>query len=346
VLTAAVSLPDADYARDSVVIRFWDRLRDATAALPGVEAAELTTVLPMTWSDQRTTFYPETERPERPGDAPIAGFRRVSANYLAALAVPLVAGRFLADADRQDGPAVAVLSESAARRFFPAGGAVGRRLVRGDRSMEVVGVVGDVRANPLTADAPADVVYVPLTQWVARSAYLVVPTRGDPTSLAAAIQTAVGQLVPRLAAGEVASMSRVVATVTSPQSATAQMLAVSALIALVMAAVGTYGVMSYTVARRTRELGVRAALGATRTGVVRMVVSGVARMALIGIGIGLAGALALGRGMQAILFDTSPSDPRVLGAAATLLGVVALVAGFLPARRAASIDPIKALRNQ
>jgi ABC-type antimicrobial peptide transport system permease subunit len=149
-----------------------------------------------------------------------------------------------------------------------------------------------------------------------------------------------------LAAGEVAPMERVVATVTSPQSATAQMLAVSAVIALVMAAVGIYGVMSYAVARRTRELGLRAALGATQSGVVRLVVGDAARMALAGVGIGLVGALALGRGMQAILFDTSPSDPRVLGAAFILLSVVALVAGYLPARRAASVDPIVALRSE
>jgi predicted permease len=311
-----------------------------------VEAAELTTVLPMTWNDQRATFYPATERPERPEDAPIAGFRRASSGYLKGLEVPLVSGRFLAATDRPDGPAVAVLSESAARRFFPGGDAVGHRLARGDRLMEVVGIVGDVRGNPLTADAPRDVVYVPLAQWTARTAYLVVPTRGNPSSLVPALQTVIGQLDPRLAAGEVAPMEQVVTTVTAPQSATMQMLAVSAVIALVMAAVGTYGVMSYAVARQTRELGIRVALGATHTGVVRLVVGGAARMALTGVGIGLVGALALGRGMQGILVDTSPSDPRVLGAAATLLGVVALVAGYLPARRAASVDPIVALRNE
>ncbi len=346
VLTAAVSLPASDYATDSVVTRFWDRLREAAAALPGVEAAELTTVLPMTWSDQRAAFYSETERPERVEDAPVAGFRRVSPGYLPSLTVPLASGRFLAAGDRQDAPAVSVLSESAARRFFPAGGAVGRRLVRGNRSMEVVGVVGDVRGNPLTADAPLDVVYVPLPQWPARTAYLVLPTRGDPGSLTLPLQAAIGRLDPRLAAGEVTPMNRVVATVTSPQSATAQMLAVSAIIALILAAVGIYGVMSYAVARRTRELGVRAALGASRGGVVRLVVGGAARLALTGVIIGLVGALALGRGMEAILFDTSPSDPRVLGAAALLLGVVALVAGYLPARRAAAVDPIVALRNE
>jgi putative ABC transport system permease protein len=346
VLTAAISLPDADYARDSVTIRFWDRLRDAGAALPGVEAAEVTTVLPMNWNDAKSSFYPETERPDRPENAPVAGFRRVSPGYLEALDVTLVAGRFLTEADRQDAPAVAILSESAARRFFPRGGTIGRRLVRGDRAMEIVGVVGDVRANPLTAAAPQDVVYAPLAQWPSRSAYIVLTTRGQPTAVVPALQAAIGQIDPRLAAGDVAAMTRVVAAVTSPQSATAQMLGASALIALIMATVGTYGVMSYTVARRTRELGVRVALGATHEGVVRLVVSGAARLALLGVGIGLLGALGLGRGMQAILFDTSPSDPWILGGSAVLLSAVALLASYLPARRAASIDPITALRSQ
>ena len=346
VLTAAVTLPGTDYGSDSVVVRFWDRLRDAAAALPGVEAAELTTVLPMTWNDQRAAFYPTTERPERPEDAPSAGVRRVSPGFMAGLEVSLKSGRFLEATDRLERPDVAVLSESAARRFFPGVDAVGRRLARGEREMEVVGVVGDVRGNPLTADAPLDVVYVPLAQWPARTAYVVLATHGAPASVAPALQAAIGQLDPRLAAGEVASMEQVVTTVTAPQSATMQMLAASAIIALVMAAVGTYGVMSYAVARRTRELGIRVALGASRTGVVRLVVSGAARMALAGVGIGLVGALALGRGMASILVDTSPYDPGVLGAAAVLLGVVALLAGYLPARRAASVDPIIALRNE
>jgi ABC-type antimicrobial peptide transport system permease subunit len=159
------------------------------------------------------------------------------------------------------------------------------------------------------------------------------------------MQAAIGRLDSRLAAGDVATMERVVETVTSPQSATAQMLLASAIIALLLAAVGTYGVMSYVVARRTHEMGLRVALGADRRDVVRLVVGGAARLAVIGVAIGVLGALALGRGMQAILFETSPSDPRVLAGAALLLGGIALLAGYLPARRAAAVDPIIALRS-
>jgi putative ABC transport system permease protein len=345
VLTGVVTIPEADYARDSVVVQFWERLRQATAVLSGVEAAALTTVLPMTWDEDRARFYPETERPDRPENTPAAGFRRVSAGYLQAIDVGLVSGRPLSVIDAQDGPAVAVISESAARRFFPRGDAVGRRLVTGDRPMEVVGIVRDVRGNPLTSDAPLDVVYVPLAQWAAHTAYVVVHTRQDPASLVPALQAAIGRLDARLAAGDVATMERVVETVTAPQSATAQMLLVSAIIALILAAVGTYGVMSYVVARRTHEMGLRVALGAARSDMVRLVVGGAGRLAVLGIAIGVLGALALGRGMKAILFQTSPSDPRVLAGAAALLGAVALVAGYLPARRAAAVDPMVAIRS-
>ncbi len=345
VLTAAVTLPQRDYPDDSAVVRFWDRLRVATASLPGVEAAELTTVLPMSWNDQRAQFYVEHERPQRLEDVPSSGIRRVSAGFLRALDVTLVHGRLFESTDAQDAPGVAILSERAARRYFPGGDAVGRRLVWRERPLEVVGIVHDVRANPLMSKEPLDVVYVPLAQWVSRTASLVIRSRQEPASLAPALQAAIGRLDPRLAAGDVAPMERVIASATSPQSATARMLMTSALIALVMAAVGTYGVMSYVVGRRAHEMGIRVALGATHGSVVRLVVGSVARLTGVGVVFGLLGSLALGRGMQAILFDTSPSDPLVLSGAALLLGMIAVSAGYFPARRAATVNPLVALRG-
>ena len=345
VLTAAVTLPQRDYPGDSAVVQFWDRLREAITALPGVEAAELTTVLPMSWNEQRAQFYVEHERPERLEDLAASGIRRVSAGFLRALDVTLVRGRWFGSTDAQDAPGVAILSERAAQRYFPRGDALGRRLVWRERPFEVVGIVHDVRANPLISDEPLDVVYVPLSQSVSRTVSLVARTRQDPASLAPELQATIGRLDARLAAGDVQPMDRVVAAVTSPQSATAQMLMASALIALVMATVGTYGVMSYVVGRRAHEMGLRVALGATRGDVVRLVVGSVARLALVGVVLGVLGALALGRGMQAILFDTSPSDPWVLGGAAALLGLIALAAGYFPARRAAAVNPLVALRS-
>ncbi len=347
VLTATVTLPEADYTSDSVIVSFWDQLRESLGAEPGVASAELTSVLPMSWNDARVRLYPEGEPPDRPENAPTAGFRRVSAGYLGALDVPLVRGRTFTEADRADAPLVMIASETAARRLLAGREAIGQRLVIRDRAVEVVGVVSDVRANPLTSDSPTSVVYVPLSQWPARTASVVLRTgTDDPTGQTAALQRAIGQLDSRLAAGDVATMARVIETVTSPQSATAQMLMASAFIALVMAAVGTYGMMAYTVARRTREIGVRVALGATSHGIVRHVMGGTARLATAGVVLGLAGAVALGWSMQAILVDTDPTDPVILTIAATLLGAIALVAGWLPARRASRVDPVKALRAE
>ena len=347
VLTASVTLPEADYASDTSIVNFWDRLRESVAAEPGVAAAGVTSVLPMSWNDARARLYREGEAPDRPEDAPTAGFRRVSAGYLGALGVPVVQGRSFADADRAGAPAVIVLSETAARRLLPGRDAVGQRLVIRSRVVDVIGVVGDVRANPLTSDSPTSVVYVPLSQWPIRSASVVLRTHGDdPTGQTAALQRAIARLDSRLAAGEVATMERVIETVTSPQSATAQMLLASAFIALVMAAVGTYGVMAYTVMRRRREMGLRVALGATTSTVVRHVMGGAARLAATGVALGVLGAIALGRSMQAILVDTNPTDLPILGGAAAMLAAVALVAAWVPARRASQVDPLTALRSE
>jgi putative ABC transport system permease protein len=346
-LTASVTLPEADYASDGLIVNFWDRLRESLAAEPGVSSAEITSILPMSWNDSRMRLYPEGQPPDRPENAQAAGFRRVSAGYLGALDIRLIRGRSFTSGDRADAPLVLVLSDTAARRLLPGREAVGQRLVIRNRVAEVIGVVRDVRANPLTSDSPTSVVYAPLSQWPGRTASVVLRTdREDPTERTSALQRTIARLDSRLAAGEVFTMARVIETVTSPQSATAQVLLASAFIALLMAVVGTYGVMAYTVARRTREIGVRVALGATTGIVMRDVLGSAARLTAIGVALGLVGAVALGRSMQAILVDTDPTDPGILVGAATLLGAMALVAGWLPARRASRVDPVTALRAE
>jgi putative ABC transport system permease protein len=346
-LTATITLPEADYRSDSAVVRFWTQFRETLRSED--VSAELTTVLPMSWSDSRTRLYPLAEKPDHIENAPVAGIRRVSSGYLTMLGVTHMKGRSFSDADRQDAPLVIVLSETAARRLLPGREAVGQRLGIGreGRVATVIGIVRDVRANPLTSESPASVVYVPMAQWPARTASVVLRAeKSDLTAQTAGLQRAIANLDSRLAAGEVATMTRVIETVTSPQSATAQMLLASAFIALVMAAVGTYGVMAYTVTRRMHEIGVRVALGATTGMVVRLVVSGALRMAAIGVTIGLGGAVLLGRSMRTILVDTDSADPRILAGSALLLGVIGLVAGWLPSLRAARVDPVMALRSE
>ena len=344
-LTATVALPDAEYRSDTAVVQFWGRLRESLQAQPGVAAAEITSVLPMSWSDERTRLYADGQKPDRIEDAPTAGLRRVSAGYLDALGVVQIRGRSFTDADRQGALPVALLSETAARRLLPGREALGSRLVIRGRVATVIGVVRDVRANPLVSDSPTSVVYVPLAQWPARAASVVLRAgASDPTALTQALQRAIAKTDSRLAAGEVATMRRVVEMVTSPQSATAQMLLASALIALAMAAVGTYGVMAYVVARRTNEIGVRVALGATTGMVLRLVMGGALRLAAMGVAFGVVGAALLGRSMRAILVDTNPADPIILGGAAALLALVGLLASWLPSLRTSRVDPAIALR--
>ena len=348
-LTATITLPENDYKSDSAVVRFWIQLRESLREEPGVSSAEVTSILPMSWSDSRMRLYPEREKPTQIENAPVAGFRHVSAGYLAALGVAGIRGRSFTDADRQDAPLVIVLSETAARRLLPGRDAVGQRFGIGKdgRVATVIGIVHDVRANPLTAGSPASVVYLPMAQWPTRAASVVLRTgTSDLAAQTAALQRVITKQDSRLAAGEVLTMTRVIETVTSPQAATAQMLLASAFIALVMAAVGTYGVMAYAVARRTHEIGVRVALGATAGMVVRLVMRGALRMAAIGVAIGLVGAVLLGHSMQAILVDTDSADPVILGASALLLGAIGLIAGWLPALRATRVDPVRALRTE
>ena len=346
VLTGTITLPDAGYPDDSATTRFWDRLHESLASEPGVAAAEFTSVLPMSFNEERAHVYVEGQRPTRLEDARSAGFRRVSSGYLGAVGIPRLRGRSFSDADRSGSPPVVVLSETAARLLLQ-GDPVGQRLVISDRAVTVVGVVRDTRANPLMTDSPTSVVYAPIAQWPTRTASVVLRvSSGEPTALAATLQQVIARQDARLAAGEVLSMRRVVDVVVSPQAGTAQILLASAFIALIMAAVGTYGVMAYTVARRTQEIGVRVAIGATAGMIVRLVLGGAARLAVMGVVIGIVGAFALGRSMQAILVDTNPTDPAILGGAAALLGGIGLLAGWLPARKATRVNPITALRAE
>jgi putative ABC transport system permease protein len=347
ILTASVTLPAADYPNDSDVVQFYRNLEDRLAALPGVTAVGATTVLPLSWNADQAGIEVEGRPPLRPEDVPRVNVRQVSPGFLAALGVPLLKGRALRPDDDARAPAVAVVSDAAAKSLWPGENPLGKRFrLRSDQWTEVVGVVGDVRANPLMGGDTRLVVYLPERQRPARVTSLVLDAAGDPTGLAPLVQRQITALDSRLAAGSVLTMRRVVAAALSPQSATARTLVIAALIALLMACIGLYGVMSYSVAQRTQEIGVRVALGASAGGVVRLVLRQALLLTLVGVVIGGAGALALGRGMQAILVGSKAGDPVTLGVVAIALGLVAAAASAVPALRAAKVDPMEALRAE
>ena len=347
VLTMAITLPKSDYPTDSAAARFWDALVDDAATVPGVRAAALTNVLPMSWNEQRTRVEVEGQPLRRPEDAPAVGLRMVSPGFTTAFRVPLLSGRALTADDRANQPAVAVVSEAAAQKLWPGGRAVGRRLkVRDQRWVEVVGVVGNVRGNVLNSADPRSVLYLPVAQWPGRTMLLAVTTSGDPAALMGGVVRRIAVLDPRLAAGDVKTMRDVVASVGSPQTASAQMMATAALIALLMAAIGTYGVMAYTVAQRTHEIGVRVALGARARDVVRLVLRQASGVVGLGLLLGIAAALGMGVALKAVLFETSAADPwMILGTALALAGVAG-VATWVPAVRAARVEPMVALRAE
>jgi len=347
VLTLAVTLPAADYPKDSTIVQFYRTLQDRVAALPGVERVGATTILPLSWNEDRRGVEVEGRPLRRREDAQMIGIRQVSPGYLETLGVPLVRGRLLAAGDRMGAVSVAVVSETAARLLWPGEDALGKRFHPDTGQwVEVVGVVRDVRANPLMGGETNAVTYFSALQRPARTMTFVVAAAGDPNVLAQPVQRTINGLDSRLAAGQVSPMPRVILAALSPQSATAQTLALSALVALVMACVGIYGVMAYSVSRRTQEVGVRVALGATPGEVVRLVLGGALKLAGVGIAIGLAGAIAMGSALQAILVGSKATDPLVLGGVALVIAAVTVAASYAPARRATRVDPMTALRAE
>lgn len=346
VLTLAITLPKTDYPEDKAVVAFYDNLSERISALPGVEDAGLSTILPLSWSNEHTSVEVEGRPPHRPEDAPVLGLRIVSSAYLRTLCVPMLSGRGLSPQDGPDSPPVGLISGAAASRLWPGESPIGRRLRVRERWLEVVGVVGNMRGNTLGDRDPLPVLYLSYRQWPERSMTVVARGPGDPARLAPAIRRLIAGLDGRLAAGDVSPMPRVIAVALYPQLGSARTMTVAALIALVLAALGIYGVMAYSVAQRTHEIGIRMALGATYRGVLRLVLGRAGFLAMTGITLGIAGAVAMGFGMRAILFETSPTDPWIIGGAAAALFAVALLAGYIPARRAAKTDPMKSLRSE
>jgi len=352
-LSFEVSLPPTTYADDPQIVSFYDRLASRLGALPGVRTVGGVMGLPMSGLRFQISFAIEGRPEAPPGQEPSMQVRVATPDYFRTLGVPLRRGRLFTDADNAEAPQVVVLSEAAAKQYFPNEDPLGKRIKLGwgrrrdDKRAggEVIGIVGDVKELGLDEEFPPEI-YLPLRQWPVGRMTMVMRTAVAPSSLASQITQAVHEIDANLPVNRIRTVEQVVAESIAQPRFYMLLLALFAAVALTLAAIGIFGVMSYTVSQRTREIGIRIALGAQGGRVISMVVRQAMVLAVVGLTLGLAAALAMSRTMTTLLFDLSPTDPATFATVALLLAAVAFLASYLPARRAASVDPIDALRAE
>ena len=349
VLTMRLTLPGSRYAAGPQVQHAFENILAAVRQVPGVQNAAAANFVPAAFEDSRNRLYLEGEPKPKLGDA-LAGiaYRLVSNGFLDAVGITLLRGRDFASTDNVSSPRVAIVTSRMARRFWPGKDAIGQRFtLLGDTALTtVIGVVQDVRGNPnVTTDPTEPMFFMSIGQgawW--RTMSLVVRTSGDPTAVAHSVERAIASVDGTLAPGAVQTLERTVDASMAPQRITAQLIAIFAGMAILLAAIGVYGVMSYTVSRRTREIGVRIALGATAPVVIADVMRHAMILTSAGIALGLIVAVAISGGIRALLYDTSPTDPLTFGVVSVVLLIIALLGSYVPARRAAGVDPLVALR--
>lgn len=353
VLTIQLSLPRASYSDAARVNATFREVLDRTKALPGVRAVGLTNGLPLDGGNSGTTSV--EGRPATSSDASIeADWRVVSPDYFEALGIDLVDGRALQETDAAEGEPVTVVDETFARKYFPNGQAVGRRLKRGDADspgpwIRVVGVVRHVRNEALDDEGHVQA-YFPYSQLPygdpVRTMSFVVRTDGDPVALRRSIEAIVQGIDPNLPVARVRTMRQIVSASVASQRLAMLLLGVFGVVALLLSVVGIAGVISYSVTQRTHEIGIRMALGAIPRDVLKLVVAQGMLFAGVGVLLGLPIALGATRAVSSLLFGVSPIDPTTFLGAAALLVAAAFVASLLPSLRASRVDPVVALREQ
>ena len=350
VLTSRVSVPGSRYSDDRRSSGFYTSTLERISVLPGVRDAAAISFLPLSGPGIGTSFWLADRPQPAPGEAAVTEVRPVTPNFFRTMGIPQIRGRDFTAADAVDSPRVAIVSETLVNRHLGGRDPLGTRLhvsigPPGGGDWEIVGVVGDVKFGSLDGETRA-AVFLPHTQLAIGLMTFVVRTDQDPASLANSVAAAVHAVDPQLPVADVRTMEEVVDLTLARPRTVSVLLTTFALIALVLAGVGVYGVMAYSVSQRTREMGVRMALGATPQSIFRLVLTEALRVVAIGIVAGLVAAAGLTRLLDTMLYETEPRDPWTFAATAIVLVIVATLASYIPARRGTRVAPVEALRSE
>jgi predicted permease len=327
--------------------RFYQRLTERVATLPGVTAVSLASVMPLGWGSPQQAVFIEGQPPPSP-DRPLKlDHNIITPGWFRTMNIPLVVGRDFSEQDKADAPAVAIINEAMARRFWPERNPLGLRFEVGEkprRTVEIIGVARNSNHRALDEEA-SPLIYLPLLQHYEAQMILHLRNAVEPLGLVAAVRREAQQLDPNLPLFEIKTLEQRLNESIWPTRTMSKLVVIFGLLALLLAVIGLYGVLSYTVTQRTREIGIHLALGAQGSDVLKLILKQGLRLALIGVALGLASALALTRALSGFLYGVGATDPLTFALVSLLLVAVALLACYLPARRATKVDPLTALRH-
>jgi putative ABC transport system permease protein len=347
VMTFPLTLPSVRYSQPQQQESFYRQLLERVKTIPGVQAAGATSYLPLSGGARFVFFCPEGHACLGVGKDPIIAFRQVDSGYFEAVETPLLRGRVFSEKDISGGLPVVVVNQTTATHYWPGQDPIGKHLAN-SRDMvqrEVVGVVADVKFGGLNA-ASSEEMYLPMAQVPWPTMTLVVRSNANPRPLVTAVRAKIAEGDPTLPVTGILSMEEVVSTSVAQPRIIMKFVGAFAGFALLLAAIGIYGVMAYTVTARKQEMGIRVAFGARPGDILRLVVVQGMRMTLIGVALGVVVSLALTRLLASLLFGVQATDPLVFSAAALVLAGAAFVACYIPARRATRVDPIVVLRYE
>jgi putative ABC transport system permease protein len=348
VLTLRINLPGSKYSEDHQLIGFFEEAIARMAELPGVEAAGGNAFLPFDGPGSATSFWVDARPEPPPGEKPVTDVRVITGNYFRPMGIPLLQGRLFAGEDGIEGRRVVIVNETMVRQMFPDEAPIGKRLaVSWDEGVtdEIIGVVGDVKHQGLDTQT-RPMIYWPHRRVPFNFMTLVLKTSGDPLAMAPAATAVIRALDPDQPVGAIRTLETVVGESAARPRLTSALLAVFGALAALLAVIGIYGVVSHSVAQRTREFGIRLAVGAAPDRLVRLVLRQSVGLAITGIVVGVAGAALASRLMTGLLFEISPLDPATFVGVSVLLLLAVLVASYLPARRATQVDPVTVLRAE